>query len=49
MDKEEVAAMIDAKIKSHETRIGLISGIIGFLSFGGIVAALLFLYYLVAQ
>jgi hypothetical protein len=49
MDKEEVAAMIDAKIKSHEIRIGLISGIVGILCFGGIIAALLFLYYLVAQ
>jgi hypothetical protein len=31
MDKKEVAAMIDAKIKSHEIRIGIISGIAGFL------------------
>lgn len=49
MNKEEVAAMIDAKIKSHEIRIGLISGIIGLLCFGSIVAALLFLYYLAVQ
>lgn len=45
MDKTEVAAMIDAKIRSHELRIGLISGVIGFLCFGGIIAALLFLYH----
>lgn len=45
MDKAEVAAMIDAKIRSHEIRIGLISGAIGFLCFGGIVVALLSLYH----
>jgi hypothetical protein len=45
MDKAEVAAMIDAKIRSHEIRIGLISGIAGFLCFGGIVVALFSLYH----
>jgi len=49
MDKEEVAAMIDAKIRSHEIRIGLISGIAGIVCFGAILAALLFLYNLATQ
>jgi hypothetical protein len=45
MNKEEVAAMIDAKIQAHEMRIGLISGVLGLIGFSSIVAALLFLYF----
>jgi uncharacterized membrane protein len=37
MDKNEIENLIDQKIKSHEIRVGWISGIIGFFFTFGIV------------
>jgi uncharacterized membrane protein len=37
MDKTEIENLIDQKIKSHEIKVGWISGIIGFFFVFGIV------------
>lgn len=37
MNKEEIENLIDKKIKSHEVRVGFISGIIGVLFVFGII------------
>ena len=36
LTKEEITALIDQKIKEHEIRIGIISGIVGVLLIAGL-------------
>jgi hypothetical protein len=40
MGKDEIAKLIDKKIRQHEVRVGYISGVIGFFFTFGIVHAI---------
>lgn len=46
MSREEINALVDQKIREHEIRIGIISGIIGMVFFAALLASLVFLYFL---
>lgn len=45
----EIAQLIDHKIKAHEVRVGWISGIIGLVLLGSVAALLFRMYMLVSQ
>jgi len=49
MSREEVNALIDEKIRAHEVRIGIISGIAGLVFFAALFSCLLFLYCLASS
>ena len=43
MSREEINALVDEKIRAHEIRVGIISGIAGFLFFAAFLCCFAFL------
>lgn len=46
MSREEINALVERKIREHEIRMSIISGIAGLLFFAALLCSLVFLYFL---
>lgn len=46
MNKEEINALVNQKIRAHEMKVGIISGIIGLVIFASIFASIIALYFI---
>ena len=49
MNREEINALVDQKIRAHELKVGIISGIIGLIVFAAIFASIAALYFIAAS
>jgi hypothetical protein len=49
MSRQEINALVDEKIRAHEIRIGIISGIAGMIFLAALFSALVFLYFVASS
>jgi hypothetical protein len=49
MDCQLIEQLIDEKIRRHEIRVGIVSGIVGLLFLGAVLLSVLHLYSLIQQ
>jgi predicted ATP-grasp superfamily ATP-dependent carboligase len=49
MNREEINALVDQKIRAHEIKVGLISGIAGLIIFAAIFASITAVYFLASS
>lgn len=47
MDRQLIEQLVDDKIRRHEIKVGIISGVVGLLLMGAILASVLHLYSLI--